>query len=78
MIQQIRVLTIRTWIVTVRDPMGMIGSLVEAIGMGVITGWIFYQLDGSLSGIRSKQGALYTAAALQGYLILLYETFRLQ
>ncbi|KAH7118947.1 P-loop containing nucleoside triphosphate hydrolase protein [Dendryphion nanum] len=76
-IQQIRVLTMRTWIVTVRDPMGMIGSLVEAIGMGVITGWIFYQLDGSLSGIRSKQGALYTAAALQGYLILLYETFRL-
>jgi hypothetical protein len=75
--QQIRVLTSRTWIVTVRDPMGMFGSLVEAIGMAVITGWIFLQLDGSLSGIRSKQGALYTASALQGYLILLYETYRL-
>jgi hypothetical protein len=55
----------------------MFGSLVEAVGMAVITGWIFLQLDGSLSGIRSRQGALYNAAALQGYLILLYETYRL-
>ncbi|CAN9465310.1 unnamed protein product [Alternaria alternata] len=77
LIQQTRVLTARTWTVTIRDPMGMFGSLVEAIGMAVITGWIFLQLDGSLSGIRSRQGALYNAAALQGYLILLYETYRL-
>ncbi|KAF2746946.1 P-loop containing nucleoside triphosphate hydrolase protein [Sporormia fimetaria CBS 119925] len=75
--QQIKVLTSRTWTVTIRDPMGMLGSLIEAVAMAVITGWIFYQLDGSLSGIRSRQGALYTAAALQGYLILLYETYRL-
>jgi len=45
--------------------------------MAVITGWIFLQLDGSLSGIRSRQGALYNASALQGYLILIYETYRL-
>lgn len=77
LLQQIRVLTARTWIVSIRDPMGMLGSLIEAIAMSVITGWIFYQVDGSLSGIRSRQGALYTAAALQGYLILLYETYRL-
>jgi hypothetical protein len=77
LIQQTRVLTARTWVVTIRDPMGMLGSLVEAIGMAVITGWIFLQLDGSLSGIRSRQGALYNAAALQGYLVLLYETYRL-
>jgi hypothetical protein len=77
LLRQIRVLTVRTWIVTIRDPMGMIASLVEAIAMGVIMGWIFLQVDGSLSGIRSRQGALYTAAVLQGYLILLYETYRL-
>jgi hypothetical protein len=76
-IQQTRVLTARTWTVTIRDPMGMFGSLLEAISMAVITGWIFLQLDGSLSGIRSRQGALYNAAALQGYLVLLYETYRL-
>lgn len=75
--QQVNVLTRRTFKVTTRDPMGMFGSLVEAIGMAIITGWIFLQIDGSLSGIRSRQGALYTAAALQGYLILLYETYRL-
>ncbi|KAF2195388.1 P-loop containing nucleoside triphosphate hydrolase protein [Zopfia rhizophila CBS 207.26] len=77
LLQQVRVLTARTWIVTIRDPMGMFGSLVEAIGMAIIAGWIFLQLDSSLSGIRSRQGALYTAAALQGYLVLLYETYRL-
>jgi ABC-type multidrug transport system ATPase subunit len=57
--------------------MGMFGSLLEAISMAIITGWIFLQVDGSLSGIRSRQGALYNAAALQGYLILLFETYRL-
>jgi hypothetical protein len=77
LLQQTRVLTSRTWIVTVRDPMGMFGSLVEAITMAVIIGWIFLQVDGSLSGIRSRQGALYIASAMQGYLILLYETYRL-
>ncbi|KAJ4347215.1 uncharacterized protein N0V89_011154 [Didymosphaeria variabile] len=77
LLQQIRVLTSRTWIVTLRDPMGMFGSLVEAITMAVIIGWIFLQLDGTLSGIRSRQGALYIASAMQGYLILLYETYRL-
>jgi hypothetical protein len=77
LLQQTRVLTSRTWVVTLRDPMGMFGSLVEAITMAVIIGWIFLQVDGSLSGIRSRQGALYIASAMQGYLILLYETYRL-
>lgn len=74
---QIRILTARTIKVTYRDPMGVAGSMLEAISMAVITGWIFLQLDGSLSGIRSREGALYTAAALQGYLVLLFETYRL-
>jgi hypothetical protein len=77
LLRQIRVLTARTWVTTIRDPMGMVASLIESIAMGVIMGWIFLQLDGSLAGIRSRQGALYTAAVLQGYLILLYETYRL-
>ena len=76
-VRQIRVLTVRTFMVTYRDPMGMAGSLFEAISMAIITGWIFLALDGSLAGIRSREGALYTAASLQGYLILLFETYRL-
>ncbi|KAI4249860.1 MAG: hypothetical protein LQ352_005525, partial [Teloschistes flavicans] len=75
--RQILVLTARTFKITYRDPMGMAGSLIEALSMAIITGWIFLNLDGSLSGIRSRQGALYTAAALQGYLILLFEIYRL-
>ena len=74
---QVKILAERTLKVTYRDPMGVAGSMFEAISMAVITGWIFLKLDGSLSGIRSKEGALYTAASLQGYLILLFETYRL-
>ncbi|OQE28540.1 hypothetical protein PENSTE_c003G09880 [Penicillium steckii] len=75
--RQFRVLTSRTFKTTIRDPMGVAGSLLEAIGMAVICGWIFLQLGEDLAGIRSRQGSLYTASSLNGYLILLYETYRL-
>ncbi|KAJ6138586.1 hypothetical protein N7471_005072 [Penicillium samsonianum] len=75
--RQLRVLTSRTFKTTIRDPMGVAGSLLEAVGMAVINGWIFLQLDESQSGIRSREGSLYTASSLNGYLILLYETYRL-
>ena len=75
--RQVQVQTLRTIKTTWRDPMGMSGSLVEVLGMSIITGWIFLHLDGSLTGIRSREGALYTAGSLQGYLILLFETYRL-
>ena len=54
---QIRVLTGRTLKTTYRDPLGIAGSMLEATSMAVITGWIFLQLDGSLSGIRSREGS---------------------
>ncbi|KAJ5861511.1 uncharacterized protein N7529_008821 [Penicillium soppii] len=75
--RQFHVLTSRTFKTTIRDPMGVAGSLLEAVGMAVINGWIFLQLDESQSGIRSREGSLYTASSLNGYLILLYETYRL-
>ncbi|KAF9889185.1 hypothetical protein FE257_007674 [Aspergillus nanangensis] len=75
--RQFRVLTSRTFKTTVRDPLGLAGSLLEAVGMSVINGWIFLQLDETQAGIRSRQGSLYTASSLNGYLILLYETYRL-
>ena len=75
--RQIKVLTMRTLKVTLRDPLGVAGSLLEAITMGVLMGWIFLSLDGSLEGIRSKEGAVYTAASLQSYIILIFETYRL-
>ena len=75
--RQIRVQTLRTLKTTLRDPLGMTGSFIQVFSMAILTGWIFYGLDGSLAGIRSREGALYTAAALQGYLILLFEAYRL-
>ncbi|KAJ6020681.1 hypothetical protein N7540_006185 [Penicillium herquei] len=75
--RQLNVLTSRTFITTIRDPMGVAGSLLEAIGMAVINGWIFLQLGETQAGIRSREGSLYTASSLNGYLILLYETYRL-
>lgn len=45
--------------------------------MGVMCGLIFLRLGSDLAGIRSREGAMYTASALQGYLILLFETYRL-
>ncbi|KAH7010727.1 P-loop containing nucleoside triphosphate hydrolase protein [Macrophomina phaseolina] len=75
--RQIRVLTARTWVTTIRDPMGMFGSFLEAIAMAIITGYIFFQLAEDQSGIRSRQGALYIASSLQGYLILQFEVYRL-
>lgn len=75
--RQLRVLTSRTFKTTIRDPMGVAGSLLESIGMAAICGWIFLQLGEDLAGIRSRQGSLYTAASLNGYLLLLYDTYRL-
>ncbi|KAL8961415.1 MAG: hypothetical protein Q9193_002020 [Seirophora villosa] len=75
--RSVTVQTSRTTKVTLRDPLGLTASLLEAILLGIIAGWIFLNLDNTLSGIRSREGALYCAAVLQGYLVLLQETYRL-
>jgi len=69
--------TRRTFVVTCRDRLGLAASLIEALGMGLLSGLIFLNLGKDLSGIRSRQGALYSASAMQGYLVLLFETYRL-
>ncbi|PKS11198.1 hypothetical protein jhhlp_002959 [Lomentospora prolificans] len=76
-LRQLTVLTDRTFKVTHRDPLGMLAATVEAILMGLVTGYIFYHIGRDQSGIRSRQGALYTAAGLQGYLMLMFEVYRL-
>lgn len=76
-LREIMVLTRRQLVVSYRDPMGYAGLLFECISMAIVCGWIFYLLDGSLSGIRSQLGAIYTATAAQGYLLLIYEIYRL-
>lgn len=76
-LRQFRVMASRSFKTTVRDPMGVTGSVFESVGMAVIAGWIFLRLPSTLTGIRSRQGSLYIASSLNGYLILLFETYRL-
>lgn len=75
--RQLTVLTDRTFKVTYRDPMGMAGALIQTVVMAVVMGYVFFALPGDLSGIRSRQGALYIALNLQPYLFLVFEIFRL-
>ena len=77
LLRQVQVQTLRTVVTTWRDPLGIAGSLLIATGMGIIAGWIFYNIDESLAGIRSREGALYITAAFQSYQILLFEIYRL-
>ncbi|KAK0202104.1 P-loop containing nucleoside triphosphate hydrolase protein [Desarmillaria ectypa] len=67
----------RTLKTSFRDPLGMTTSWIEAILMGVVVGLVFLQLPDSIAGIRSRQAALYTAVGLQGYLMVMYEVYRL-
>ncbi|KAI2603158.1 P-loop containing nucleoside triphosphate hydrolase protein [Hypoxylon fragiforme] len=75
--RQLRVLTDRTLKVTYRDPMGMAGSIMEAILMAIITGYVFFNLARDQPGIRSREAALYISVGLQGYLFLTFEIYRL-
>ena len=45
--------------------------------MALVNGWVFAGVDGSLSGIRSRQGSLWNATGLYGYLIMVNEICRL-
>lgn len=75
--RQMRVMTSRTLKTTYRDPMGMMAAIMQAVIMGLCTGYIFYQLGRDQAGIRSRQGFLYTTSALEGYLFLVFEVYRL-
>ncbi|SCU82895.1 LANO_0B07778g1_1 [Lachancea nothofagi CBS 11611] len=77
-LNQVRVLTERSIKLNMRDPTTMVALLFEPVVIGVITGWIFFKPDAtSLKGVRTITSALYSAAALQGYLFLLFEIYRL-
>ena len=76
-LQQVRTLTSRTFKVTYRDPMGMFAYITEAILLGIITGYAFHPLGRDQTGIRNREGALYVASAMQAFIILIFETYRM-
>lgn len=75
--RQLLVMTSRTFKTTYRDPMGMAAAIIQAIIMGLCTGYIFYDLGRDQAGIRSRQGFMYATAGLEGYLFLIFEVYRL-
>lgn len=75
--RQIRVMTSRTLKTTYRDPMGMMAAIMQAVFMGLCSGYIFFDLGRDQAGIRSRQGFLYTTSALEGYIFLVFEVYRL-
>lgn len=75
--REVKVLMRRTLLLTIRDKATFLSLICESVFMGIICGWVFYKPGNSLSGIRTIAGALYSANGLQGYLMLLFETYRL-
>jgi ABC-2 type transporter len=76
MFRQIWYLTSRNFRTTVRDPFGVAGFLFGGIFIGVLVGWIFYKIPHTLTGVRSMQGFIYSVMAVQGYLLLLFATWK--
>ncbi|KAF9350487.1 hypothetical protein BGX34_001194, partial [Mortierella sp. NVP85] len=74
---QIRVLTSRGWRNQMRDSVVIWGCIGECIVIGLAVGAIFYQLDGSLGGIRSRTSLVYAVGAIQAYLMLMIMIYRL-
>jgi hypothetical protein len=57
--------------------MGMSTALMEAVLMGLVTGYIFYNMGRDQAGIKSREASVYISSALQGYLWLIFEVYRL-
>lgn len=77
LVNEVYTLLHKELLLILRDPLTPISLVLEAIFMGVVLGWVFYKPDDSLTGIRTKGGAIYCVNGLQGYLMMVFETYRL-
>jgi len=77
LLTQIRVLTSRGWINQIRDNIVLWGCIGECIVIGLAVGCIFFQLDDSAEGIRSRTSLVYSVGAIQAYLMLMIFIYRL-
>lgn len=72
-----QVLTKRTMKMCTRDARFLVGIGCTVGALAIVNGWIFWQLDETQRGIRSRQGSLWVATGLYGYLLLISEICRL-
>jgi ABC-type multidrug transport system ATPase subunit/ABC-type multidrug transport system permease subunit len=75
--RELRVLTARNMKMFIRDPKALAGAWGGALAMAVVNGWVFMNMDRSEAGIRSREGSLWNATELYGYLILVNELYRM-
>ncbi|KAG0349768.1 hypothetical protein BG005_010705 [Podila minutissima] len=74
---QIRVLTARGWTNQRRDSVMQWGCFGECVGIGVALGAIYFRIDDSEEGIRSRTSLVYSVGAIQAYLMLMILIYRL-
>ncbi|KAH3671245.1 hypothetical protein OGAPHI_000468 [Ogataea philodendri] len=75
--RELRILVRRNLILERRNPLGYAALLLEAVVLGLMTGWLYFKPGSTIVGIRSIEASLYTVSSLQAYLFLLYESYRL-
>ncbi|KAF9922406.1 hypothetical protein FBU30_007461 [Linnemannia zychae] len=77
LLSQIRVLTSRGWRNQYRDSLVLWGCIGECILIGLAVGCIFYQLEDTFEGIRSRSSVAYSVGSIQAYLMLMIMIYRL-
>jgi hypothetical protein len=70
-VQQLRTLTVRSFMNTYRDPWNLIGGIAQSLLLSFIITAIFWQLPNTISGIQSLFGLLYIITTLEQYIFLL-------
>jgi len=76
-LRQVQVLTSRSLLTTIRDPLGPVASWSGSIFMGLVCGLVFYKIPHTLAGIRSAQSAFCLLTVVHSYLYVLFEIYRL-
>ncbi|KAF9325719.1 hypothetical protein BG006_010817, partial [Podila minutissima] len=74
---QICVLTARGWTNQRRDSIMLWGCFGECVAIGVALGAIYFRIDDSEEGIRSRTSLVYSVGAIQAYLMLMVLIYRL-
>ncbi|KAG0293756.1 hypothetical protein BGZ96_002339 [Linnemannia gamsii] len=77
LLRQIKVLTSRGWRNQIRDSIVLWGCIGESIVIGLVVGCIFYQLNDSLEGIRSRSSVIFVVSVNQVYIMLMVLIYRL-
>ena len=70
-LEQVQVLTLRSFMNTYRDPWNLIGGIAQTLLLSFIITAIFWQVPDTPAGIESLNGLLYIVATLEPYIFLL-------